>query len=55
MNLLTKNIYWKNKRQVFISLLGMLGITLLLSGCNTVEGFGKDVEDAGERIEDAAD
>tara|TARA_R110002124_G_scaffold183145_1_gene350529 strand:+ start:16670 stop:16834 length:165 start_codon:yes stop_codon:yes gene_type:complete len=26
----------------------------LLSGCNTVEGIGEDVEEAGERIENAA-
>ncbi|MDF1819479.1 MAG: entericidin A/B family lipoprotein [Immundisolibacteraceae bacterium] len=30
-------------------------VTLLtLSGCNTIEGIGEDVEGAGERIEDAA-
>lgn len=29
----------------------LLGIT----ACNTVEGFGKDVEAGGEAIEDAAD
>lgn len=27
---------------------------LLLSGCNTMEGFGKDVESAGDAIEDKA-
>ncbi len=26
-----------------------------MSGCNTVEGAGKDVESAGEAIQDAAD
>ncbi len=26
-----------------------------LSGCNTVEGAGKDVEAAGEAVQDAAD
>lgn len=26
-----------------------------LSGCNTVEGAGEDIEAAGESIEDAAD
>lgn len=25
-----------------------------LAGCNTVEGFGKDVQKAGEKLEDAA-
>lgn len=26
----------------------------LLTGCNTMEGFGQDVENAGEAIEDEA-
>ena len=26
-----------------------------LSGCNTVEGMGQDIEQAGEAIEDEAD
>jgi len=26
-----------------------------LTACNTVEGMGKDIQKAGERIEDAAD
>lgn len=26
-----------------------------LSGCNTMEGVGKDLESAGEAIQDAAD
>ncbi len=25
-----------------------------LAGCNTVEGMGKDIQKAGEKIEDAA-
>jgi entericidin A len=25
-----------------------------LTACNTVEGFGKDVQEAGEKLEDAA-
>jgi predicted small secreted protein len=28
---------------------------LALAGCNTVEGFGKDVKKGGEAIEKAAD
>jgi predicted small secreted protein len=28
---------------------------LLLSGCNTAEGVGDDVEEAGEEVEDAID
>ncbi|MFN3168110.1 MAG: entericidin A/B family lipoprotein [Phycisphaeraceae bacterium] len=26
-----------------------------LAGCNTLEGAGEDVEDAGEAVQDAAD
>jgi len=38
----------------------ILIVTLLLSlsvltGCNTVQGVGKDVERGGERLQDAAD
>ncbi|MCC7145440.1 MAG: entericidin A/B family lipoprotein [Phycisphaeraceae bacterium] len=28
---------------------------LVLCGCHTTEGAGKDIEDAGEAIQDAAD
>lgn len=34
----------------------LLGITsLTLVGCNTLEGAGKDIEQGGEAIQDAAD
>ena len=33
----------------------ILTAALLLAGCNTMEGLGKDVEAAGEAIEDTAD
>lgn len=32
-----------------------LSIVLTLVGCNTVEGVGKDVEDAGEGLQGAAE
>jgi entericidin B len=36
--------------------LALASITVLaLSACNTVEGAGKDVENAGEAIQDGAD
>jgi len=28
---------------------------LLLAGCNTIEGFGRDIESAGDAIGDAAE
>ncbi|MBB5209707.1 entericidin A/B family lipoprotein [Chiayiivirga flava] len=41
------------KRNVTILLLA-LAAALVLGGCNTVEGAGKDIKGAGEKIEDAA-
>jgi entericidin A len=32
----------------------LLTAAFALTGCNTVEGFGRDVANAGEAIEDAA-
>ena len=34
---------------------GLAALLVLLGACETMEGFGRDVEDAGESIEDAAD
>ena len=34
-----------------LMLLGMLGT---IAGCNTMEGFGKDMERSGEKIQDKA-
>ncbi|HEY9144085.1 MAG TPA: entericidin A/B family lipoprotein [Arenimonas sp.] len=36
-----------------LMLLAMLA-AFALSGCNTVEGFGKDVSKAGDELEEAA-
>ncbi len=41
------------KRVVALMLLSMFSVALL-SGCNTVAGAGKDVQKAGEKVEDAA-
>jgi entericidin B len=35
-------------------LLGMLGSLSAISGCNTVQGAGKDIERGGEKVQDAA-
>jgi len=38
-----------------LTLLGVIALnTLLLSGCNTMEGAGKDIERAGEKVQDAS-
>lgn len=41
------------KHYLYILLLAAAGIAM--SGCNTTKGFGKDVEAAGETIEDVAE
>jgi predicted small secreted protein len=33
------------------SLLLLLGVALLVSACNTISGFGRDVEKVGESIQ----
>lgn len=37
-----------------VFLLALLGAVVALTGCNTIAGAGKDVQRAGEGIEDAA-
>lgn len=37
-----------------VVLTGALLAGVVASGCNTVEGFGKDVEKLGDKIEDKA-
>ena len=32
----------------------LFAIALLLAGCNTVRGFGQDVQKVGDKIEDSA-
>lgn len=41
------------KRTVALMLMTMLSVAAL-SGCNTVNGFGKDVQKVGEKMEDAS-
>lgn len=42
------------KRNLSVLLLAMMA-ALFVSGCNTMEGAGKDIEKAGEEVQDAAD
>jgi predicted small secreted protein len=37
-----------------VSILLLVSFALSLSACNTIEGVGKDVQKAGEAVEDAA-
>ena len=41
------------KRLVALMLLSLFSVAAL-SGCNTIAGAGKDVQKAGEKVEDAA-
>lgn len=36
-------------------ILGVLLVTVVLSGCNTMKGMGQDIERGGEKIQDSAD
>jgi predicted small secreted protein len=40
---------------VVLPLASAAGLTLFLSACNTVEGVGRDIERAGDAIQDEAD
>jgi predicted small secreted protein len=41
------------KKKLYFLLLIILSL-IILSGCNTMQGMGKDIKKAGEAIEDAA-
>tara|TARA_R110002073_G_C9267734_1_gene563993 strand:+ start:235 stop:423 length:189 start_codon:yes stop_codon:yes gene_type:complete len=45
--------YMKTWQSIFAALVFVM--TAAVSGCNTTQGFGQDVEEAGDAIEDAAD
>lgn len=45
---------WRAATAAILAGFGALA-TLSLAACNTVEGAGKDIEAAGEGIQDAAD
>ena len=42
-------------KQLVIAMFATLLSLAALTGCNTVGGFGQDVQKAGDKIEDAAD
>ena len=37
-----------------LTMFGLLAASTLLAGCNTIAGIGRDVQSAGETVEDAA-
>jgi predicted small secreted protein len=40
--------------KMVLSWLSVIAFALAVSGCNTVQGIGKDVQKAGEAVQDAA-
>jgi predicted small secreted protein len=40
---------------LLVSAVGMTMLSAMLSACNTVEGVGRDIERAGDAIQDEAD
>ncbi|MFT3756527.1 MAG: entericidin A/B family lipoprotein [Pseudoxanthomonas sp.] len=42
-------------KRVISSAVLMLFLAMLVAGCNTMAGVGKDVQKAGEKVEDSAD
>ena len=41
--------------KMLVSILAAAGLALVINGCNTMEGAGKDVKAAGGAVEKAAD
>ena len=39
---------------MFKSLIAIVALAGFIAGCNTMEGAGKDIEHAGEKIQDSA-
>jgi predicted small secreted protein len=43
-----------NRLRIIANLIVLAAISLMLIGCHTAEGFGKDVESTGEAIQEEA-
>ena len=43
-----------NRTRQLLSLLALVALAVSTTGCNTVEGAGKDIERAGEEIQDTS-
>ena len=52
--LLSRSTKEKNMKRLSCLMLVSLLSMAVLAGCNTVAGAGKDVQKAGEKVEDAA-
>lgn len=38
-----------------MKLIALIWVAVVMAGCNTVQGLGKDLQKGGERLEKAAD
>lgn len=41
-------------KRLLITLAALVGLSAFVAGCNTIEGMGKDIGKAGDKIEEAA-
>lgn len=45
----------QNRLQSLLSIVVLCAACMIIAGCNTIEGAGRDIEAAGDGIQDAAD
>lgn len=45
----------QNFLKSLIIILMLISMNFMMASCNTMEGLGKDVESAGDKIQDTAD
>ena len=41
-------------KKIILTLAALCSVAVLTTGCNTMQGAGKDIERAGEKIENSA-
>lgn len=46
---------WTDRLVLIAALCSALAVPLALTGCNTTEGVGEDISEAGEALDDAAE
>jgi predicted small secreted protein len=55
VNQIGKELKMKFRKMSLITTFTLVIVTMLMAGCNTIEGMGKDIEAGGEKIQDTAD
>ena len=50
-----KSFFKNHSRATFVAALSLVLASVAFSGCQTMEGAGKDIERAGEKIQDNAE